>query len=135
MLKGPLPTGTEHIFLIDDEKTLVDIGTEMLQRQGYKITSCTRSVEALALFKAEADRFDLVVTDMTMPNLTGIELARKFLAIRPDIPILLCTGFSETITEETARKAGIKAFLLKPLTLHELARAVRKVLDNRNVDC
>jgi len=134
-LKGPLPTGTEHILLIDDEKPLVDIGTEMLQRQGYKITSCTRSVEALALFKAKAGCFDLVLTDMTMPNLTGIQLAGRFLAIRPDIPIILCTGFSETVTEETARSAGIKAFLLKPLTIHELARTVRKVLDERIVDC
>jgi len=133
-LKGPLPTGSEHILLIDDEKPLVDIGREMLKRQGYEITTCTSSVEALALFKAKADRFDLVITDMTMPDMTGIDLAREFLAMRPDFPIILCTGFSETVTEETARSAGVKAFLLKPLTIHELTRTIRKVLDHGIVD-
>jgi len=131
-LKVPLPGGSEHILLIDDEKTLVDIGRHMLEQQGYEITCRTSSLEALALFKAKSDRFDLAITDMTMPDLTGIDLAREFLAIRPDFPIILCTGFSETATEETARSAGVKAFLLKPLTIHELTRTVRKVLDQKN---
>jgi len=126
---GPLPSGDEHILLVDDEKPLADIGRLMLERQGYRVTTRTSSIEALELFKAKADHFDLVLTDLMMPNMTGLELARELLKIRPDIATILCTGFSENLTEETLHAAGIRALLLKPMTAHELAHAVRKVLD------
>ncbi|MBW1737532.1 MAG: response regulator, partial [Deltaproteobacteria bacterium] len=87
------------------------------------------SIEALELFKAKPDRFDLVITDMTMPNMTGDRLARELMKIRPDIPIILCTGFSERISEEKAKGMGIKAFAMKPLVMRDLANTVRKALD------
>jgi CheY-like chemotaxis protein len=125
----PLPTGNEHILFIDDEKPLIDIGQQMLERQGYKVTIRTSSIEALELFKARSAQFDLVVTDMTMPNMTGIELGREIMAIRPDIPVILCTGFSEKVTEESVKSIGIRALLMKPVTVHNLAWTVRRVLD------
>jgi CheY-like chemotaxis protein len=87
------------------------------------------SIEALEAFRAQPDRFDLVITDMTMPNMTGAELAPKLLDIRPDIPIILCTGFSEVINEEKAKAMGIREYILKPVVRDVLARTIRKVLD------
>ncbi|MDL1957888.1 MAG: PAS domain S-box protein, partial [Deltaproteobacteria bacterium] len=98
-----IPTGTEHILFIDDEPVLVDLGKQMFERLGYEVTSRTSSVEALELFKAQPDRFDLVITDMTMPNMMGDKLARELMKIRPDIPIIICTGYSERITEKKAK--------------------------------
>ncbi|MGA2109551.1 MAG: response regulator, partial [Syntrophorhabdales bacterium] len=91
--------------------------------------SKTGSREALAILRLDPSRFDLVVTDQTMPEMTGIELAGEILAIRPDMPVILCTGFSHTASEDSAKAAGIKAFVLKPLTKREIARTVRRVLD------
>jgi PAS domain S-box-containing protein len=126
-----LPTGNEHILLIDDEKTLVDLGRQMLKRLGYSVESRTSSIEALELFKTHPEKFDLVITDMTMPNLTGEKLAHELMRIRSDIPVILCTGFSEQISEERAKKLGIKEFILKPLLMNKLAVVVRGVLDGR----
>ena len=111
---------------------LVLLGKQMLESLGYDVTTRTSSIEALELFKARPDRFDLVMTDMTMPNLPGSELALKIAEIRPDIPVILCTGFSHKITEERAKEMGIKAFLLKPILKGMLAETVRKVLDKKN---
>jgi len=127
----PLPTGDERILFVDDEKTLVDLGQQMLQRLGYKVVCRTSSIEALELFIKRSNRFDLVITDMTMPNLTGDKLTRQLMRIRPDIPVILCTGFSEQISEESAKELGIREFILKPLVMDTLARTVRSVLDNR----
>ena len=124
-----LPTGTERVLLVDDEKTLVDLGCQMLERLGYRVESRTGSLEALALFKSQPTAFDLVITDMTMPNLTGEKLARELMEIRPDIPVILCTGFSEQISEERAKELGIREYILKPLLMSTLAVTVRKVLD------
>jgi PAS domain S-box-containing protein len=99
-----IPTGNERILFIDDEPALVDLGKRMFEQLGYEVTSRTSSVEALELFKARPDRFDLVITDMTMPNIMGDKLAHELMKIRPDIPIILCTGYSEKITEEKAKK-------------------------------
>ena len=126
------PTGTEKILVIDDEIPLVLLGKQMLESLGYDVTTRTSSIEALELFKARPDRFDLVITDMTMPNLTGSELALKIAEIRPDIPVILCTGFSHKITEEKAGEMGIKAFLLKPILKKAMAETVRNVLDKKN---
>jgi PAS domain S-box-containing protein len=126
---APIPTGTEHILFIDDEPALADLGKQMLERLGYEVTSRTSSVKALELFKAQPDRFDLVVTDMTMPNMTGDRLARELMKIRPDIPVIICTGYSERITEEKTKRIGIKALVMKPYVMKDLASIVRKVID------
>ncbi len=124
-----LATGNERILLVDDEQTLVDLNRQMLERLGYSVESLTSSIEALEMFKTRSDEFDLVMTDMTMPNLTGEELAGELMKIRTDIPVILCTGFSEQITEEQAKELGIKEFILKPIMMNELAEIVRSVLD------
>jgi DNA-binding NtrC family response regulator len=123
-----IPTGHERILFVDDEQALVDIGRQMLEHLGYELITRTSSIEALELFKAEPDGFDLVITDMTMPNMTGDKLAKAMMKIRPDIPIILCTGFSERITEENAWKIGIRKLAMKPLAMRNLAEAIRKVL-------
>ena len=105
------------------------MGEEILTELGYDVTSRTSSREALALFRTDPSRFDLVITDQTMPDMTGVELAKEILAIRPDMPVIMCTGFSHLVDEEAAREAGIKAFAMKPLTKREIARTIRKVLD------
>jgi two-component system, cell cycle sensor histidine kinase and response regulator CckA len=122
--------GTETILLIDDEEALVDVGQKMLQSLGYEVTIKTSSTEALKLFAERPDSFDLVITDYTMPRMTGSDLAREMIRIRPDIPIILSTGFTERITPEKANELGIREFLMKPLSIRELARVVRRSLDN-----
>ena len=124
-----LATGDERILFVDDEKVLTDMGRQMLERLGYKVVCRTSSIEALELFKAQPGNFDLVITDMTMPNMTGDKLAAALMDIRPDIPVILCTGFSEQITQEKAQKLGIRKYVLKPMVMNKLARTVRGVLD------
>jgi signal transduction histidine kinase/ActR/RegA family two-component response regulator len=121
-------TGSESILFIDDELTLVDLGKEVLESLGYRVSGITSSLQALEAFRAQPGGFDLVITDMTMPGLTGKELALELLAIRPDIPIILCTGFSEVVDENQAKAAGIREFIMKPYLVSDLADAVRKVL-------
>ncbi len=124
------PLGTEHILLVDDEVMLADLGTAMLERLGYTVTMRTSSLEALALFQGEFEQFDAVITDQTMPDMTGIDLARQMLKIRPDIPIILCTGYSNLITEEQARAYGVKGFIMKPMTKRGISTLLRNVLDD-----
>ncbi len=124
-----IPTGHERILFIDDEEDLADIASEMLTDLGYRVESKTSSREALAILRLDPSRFDLVITDQTMPDMTGVELAKEILALRTDMPIILCTGFSHTASEESVRAAGIKGFVMKPLTKREIARTIRKVLD------
>jgi len=126
-----LPAGRqERILIVDDEQSVVEVIGEMLAHSGYRVSARTSSLEALELFRAKPDQFDLVMTDMTMPNMTGDKLAAELLQIRPDIPIILCTGFSEFIDEDRAKSLGIRALLLKPLVRKELTQAVRRVLEN-----
>jgi len=125
----PLPTGTEQVLFVDDEKVLVDIGEKMLKKLGYKVTGRTSPYEALEAFRANPDKFDLVITDMTMPRMSGENLAKEILKIRPDMPVIICTGFSNMITPENASSMGIKDFLMKPLTMYDLAKSIRSVLD------
>lgn len=125
----PIPTGQERILFIDDEEVLAEMGEDLLAELGYEVTCRTSSRAALALFRLDPFRFDLVITDQTMPDLNGIDLAREILAIRPNIPVILSTGFSHSANEETANAAGIKAFALKPLTKKEIALTIRSVLD------
>jgi len=124
------PRGTEHILLVDDEAPLVEIERQMLESLGYSVEYRASSVEALAAFKAKPEAFDLLITDMTMPNMNGDVLATEVLKIRSDIPIVLCTGFSEVVSPESAESMGIQGFLMKPLTLSDISNEVRRVLDS-----
>lgn len=124
-----IPGGTEHILLVDDEAPIIRMEQEILKRLGYQVTTRTSSVEAYEAFKAHPDRYDLVLTDMAMPNMTGAQLAQKIKSIRWDIPIIICTGFRSQMTDEKCRALGIQAYLMKPLVIGELAVALRRVLD------
>lgn len=123
------PTGTEHILLVDDEKMIVEIATLILEGLGYLVTSRLNSVEALELFKTNPDAYDLVITDLTMPQLTGDQLAREMVAISPAIPIIICSGFGERVKLEQAKAIGVREILMKPITVAEIAHKVRLVLD------
>jgi PAS domain S-box-containing protein len=126
-----LPAGRECILLIDDELPLVNIGKQMLERLGYEVVTQTSSRDAFELFSRKPQRFDLVITDMTMPNMTGLELSNKIMTIQPNIPIILSTGFSEFVDEDTAKEMGIRAFVMKPFLMSEMANMIRKVLDEK----
>ncbi len=123
------PTGYERILLVDDEEPIVRMEQKMLERLGYRITARTSSSEALAVFKADPGNIDLVISDRGMPNMTGEQLARELFAIKPGIPIILCTGFGDEKDEQRAKAMGIKGFLMKPVAAGDLAEMVRKVLD------
>ena len=125
----PIPTGTENILFVDDEESLIDMGKQMLESLGYNVTTRINSLEAFELFKTRPDTFDLVITDLTMPYMTGDELAEKIMAFRSDTPVILCTGFSTRITKEKAKRMGIKAFIMKPLIRRDIAETIRLVLD------
>ncbi len=124
-----LPTGSERILLIDDEMFIVETCVQLLERLGYRVQGRTDPLDALALFSRDPFAFDLVITDMTMPHMTGDRLSEKILAIRPDMPILLCTGFSHKIDADTVAKLGVRGYLEKPMNRMELALAIRKALD------
>ncbi len=120
--------GTGRILFIDDEEPLVFLGQKVLESYGYEVIPYTNSLEAFAEFQANPDRYDAIITDQTMPQITGEALARKALKIRPDLPIILLTGFSHTITAETAKSIGVHAFLLKPLLPHQLGKTLKHAL-------
>jgi signal transduction histidine kinase/ActR/RegA family two-component response regulator len=127
----PVPQGHEHILFVDDEAMLVRLGQELLTRLGYTVTGYTNSTEALNAFRAAPHQFDLVITDQTMPTMTGEALVKALRDIRPDLPIVLCTGFSYAMTKDKAAALGIDAFLLKPLVAHGLGQTMRQVLSRR----
>jgi PAS domain S-box-containing protein len=126
-----LPRGTERILFIEDEAALADLGKKRLETLGYEVVAKSNSVEALELFRSQPDRFDLVITDYTMPNMTGEDVAKEMMKIRPDIQIILCTGYNESITEGKALDMGICAYLMKPVAVHDIAEAVRRALDKK----
>jgi two-component system, chemotaxis family, CheB/CheR fusion protein len=128
--ESSVPMGTERILFIDDEELLAEVGQEILEDLGYHVTACTSSTEALGLFRADPGQFDLIITDVTMPEITGVDLAREMVKIRSDIPIIMCTGFSHLTDASAARAAGIRAFVMKPLTKKEIARTIRSALGN-----
>ena len=130
----PVPCGSEHILFVDDEEVLAEMVQSMLERLGYRVTIRTSALEALTTFQNHPDLFDLVITDQTMPGMTGLDLARRILALRPLLPIILCTGYSTLISEEKAKAHGIREFALKPLTKKDLAVLIRKVLKPRQSD-
>lgn len=121
------PTGKEHVLLVDDEEMLAELGKIMLERLGYHVTLCTESMAALSLICDQPNKFDILVTDQTMPRMTGFDLARNALQIRPDFPVILCTGYSNLVDETAAKQAGIRGFIMKPLTKNGLAELLAKV--------
>lgn len=127
-----LPGGNERILLVDDEAVLVELIKEMLENLGYKITARTSSLEALEAFKFNPDGFDLVITDQTMPNMTGINLIKEIRKIRENMPVILCTGFSGQINPENARLIGIREFLYKPISSKDISEAVRRSIDRHD---
>ena len=124
-----LPTGSERILVVDDENSILELNETILKKLGYEITATLNSQDALEQFRIHPDRFDLIITDQTMPNLSGAELAEKILKISPHMPIIICSGHSSVLSKEKALSMGIKKYLDKPVRQKELARIVRKVLD------
>ena len=123
------PGGRECILFVDDERPLVNIGEQMLKKLGYKVIARTNPMEALGAFRTQADSIDLVVTDQTMPIMTGDVLAQQIMQLKPGIPVIICSGFSEKMNKEKARSIGVRKFVMKPLVMGELAETVRRVLD------
>jgi len=129
LVQAPVVGGSERIMLVDDDKIIVRMEKEQLESLGYKVEAYTDALTASKAFRDSQDIIDLVITDMTMPNMTGAELSQEILKIRSDIPIILCTGFSELIDREKAASLGIKEYLMKPVEKKKLAEAIRKVLE------
>ena len=125
----PIPGGSERILLVDDEASIIAMEKQVMERLGYQVTTRTASIEALEAFKAGPDKFDMVITDMSMPKMPGDKLAVELIKIRPDIPILLCTGFSEGMTDEKIKSLGIKGLLMKPIVIKDLALKIREILN------
>ena len=123
--------GNERILIVDDEEMLVELNKLRLSGLGYDVLATTSSTDALELFKKDPDSIDLVITDQSMPVLTGIELAAEMLKIRAEIPIVLYAGYSQTISQEKAEEAGIRTFLVKPTDFEEVAKTIRSILDTR----
>lgn len=124
-----LPTGNEKVMLIDDEKTTLDVEKNILTTLGYDVSDYNNPLDALEYFRHHTDKFDLIITDMTMPRMTGDKLAAEIKALRPEIPIIICTGFTKILSKEKAEEIGIATFLTKPVPMKDFATVVRKVLD------
>ncbi len=124
-----LPTGTENILIVDDEEYMVFPQKKILERLGYQVTAMTNSLETLELFKKDPQRYDLIITDLTMPNLTGDRLTSEVIAIRPDMPVIIATGYTDAIDNEKVKHSGIAAFISKPCKKQDLAKTIRLILD------
>jgi CheY-like chemotaxis protein len=124
-----VPCGNERILLVDDEQPVAEIATRQLERLGYTVTKETSSQRALDSFEQNPDRFDLLMSDLSMPEMNGIKLAGRMKEIKPELPVIICTGFTDRITDETIRKVGIDGYILKPFIKKELAETMRRVLD------
>ncbi|MFC1811331.1 cache domain-containing protein [Thermodesulfobacteriota bacterium] len=122
--------GNERVLLIDDERSMLTALQQMLERLGYTVDARMNGVEALEIFRADPGEFDLIITDYTMPEVTGADLAREVMGIRPDIPVILCTGYSDQMDEEKSKAMGIRAFVMKPIVMGEMAETIRKVIEN-----
>ncbi len=129
----PVPQGCESILFVDDEVSILNIAKEILEDLGYKVVTTNNSSKAFNTFKAKPERFDIVITDQTMPGMTGADLTKKILSIRKETPIILCTGYNAVIDENQAEKIGVKGFIMKPLKRPELADLIRRVLDENKV--
>jgi nitrogen-specific signal transduction histidine kinase/ActR/RegA family two-component response regulator len=125
------PTGKEHILVLDDEDHLLEMYDRQLRRLGYEVTCLSNPEEVLELFRKDPLKFDLVITDFTMPRMTGIELARELGSIRPGLPIILCSGVSQVVSDTESKRAGIQTVIYKPIRRPEIAQAIRKALDQK----
>jgi len=125
-----IPRGTERILFVDDEMGITNMASQMLTSLGYKVVTCMRPFEAVTIFREDPSRFDLIITDQIMPGLTGMDLIHEIHAIRPNIPSLICTGFSKTLDDRDLLQAGVKEVILKPLILRQLAESIRNALDS-----
>nr|MCU0585542.1 response regulator [Desulfobacterales bacterium] len=130
-LEEALPGGRERILFVDDEPSIQFLGKQMLGSLGYAVSTCGSAVAALDLFRSDPSAFDLVITDMTMPLMTGDRMALEMMGLRPDLPVIICTGYNELLTEERARELGIRVLLMKPFLKNEAAEVIRQVLDQR----
>jgi DNA-binding NtrC family response regulator len=124
-----LPTGKERVLYVDDEPSIAKLGKRRLQSLGYIAESTTDPLKALEMVKTDPDKFDLVITDMAMPNMTGDQLIAEILKACPDMPTIICTGYSAKLSERDAAKIGVGSFIMKPLDQSEFAKTVRKMLD------
>ncbi len=129
----PMPEGKEKILFVDDEADIVAAARIILEQLGYEVVALTNSQDALAAFRAESEKFDVIITDLTMPQLTGLDLIEAILSIRPDIPIILCTGYGESTALERARALGISELVAKPIIPDQLAETIRRVLDSKRI--
>ena len=132
-LSKQLPSGKESILFVDDEAIIADLSKKTLEHFGYRVETRLNPKEALDLFQIKPTAFDLVITDMTMPQMSGAELSEKILEIRPDIPIIICTGHSSLMDEKKAADMGISAFVMKPVEMQKMAKIIREVLDKKNL--
>jgi CheY-like chemotaxis protein len=129
--EGIVQSGVGRILFVDDEQPLAELGKAFVERLGYQATAVTDSSEALEIFRSQPQEFDLVVTDLTMPKLTGIDLAREVKIIRPDMPIILCTGYAERVSQGMAKELGIQEVIIKPFKLQQLGQILNKILESK----
>jgi CheY-like chemotaxis protein len=123
--------GHESVLLIDDEEDVLEMMHSMIEKLGYQVISKNSGIEALDAFRNHPQQFDLVITDQTMPELTGLELVEQLIRIRPDIPVILCTGYTEMIAEDTAGSLGIGAYVMKPVRISDISVKIRKLLEQK----
>ncbi len=123
-------SGKEKILFVDDDEMILMVHKDLLERRGYEVTTCADSSDALQTFEDFPNKFDLVITDQIMPNMTGIKLAENLLSIRPDMPIILITGYSDRALQTTVKEAGIRGFVLKPVLADELCASIREIMDH-----
>ncbi|HQI02761.1 MAG TPA: response regulator, partial [Deltaproteobacteria bacterium] len=126
----PSIQGKERILLVDDEEFILSSLQRTLRQSGYRVTALKNGMEALIVFNEKSDEFDLVITDLTMPGMTGLELSSKLQDVRPEVPIILCTGYNDVISRQEAKSYGIKELVLKPTGTGELRKVVRRILEN-----
>ena len=127
-----ISSGKERILLVDDEEYIIKMMKEMIERLGYRINAYTSSRIAYDEFRMNPYEYDLVITDQTMPDMVGTELAKELMLIRPNIPVIICTGFSEILSEEKAKAIGIREYISKPVVKSEISKAIRNILDHGN---
>ena len=130
----PMPMGAEHVLFVDDEEAIVQFGQRVLEQLGYRVTTRTSSLEALDLFRDKPDRFDVVLCDVTMPTMSGIDLGIELMGIRSDVPVILMTGFSELVTKEKASRMGFRELVMKPFAVSDLAKTLRRVTQEGKTD-
>ncbi|MCP4716283.1 MAG: response regulator, partial [Deltaproteobacteria bacterium] len=128
--QAPIPAGRGSILFVDDEEALVDVGQEMLEEFGYEVETKTNALEALEAFQSTPEKFDLVITDKSMPHMTGFDLAEELFRIRPNIPVILCTGYSDSVDTQKAKSSGFSELVTKPIIMRDMAATVKRVLES-----